>query len=47
MDEANSPIALQRQRACHDALDFIQVPGYPSVIRVFTLTQSRRNVVQR
>src|SRR4029077_15118136 len=35
------------QCACHDTLDFIQVPGYPSAIRVFALTHSRRNVVQR
>ncbi len=38
---------MQLQRVCHDTLDFIQVPGYPSAIRVFTLTHSRRNVVQR
>jgi len=31
----------------HDALDFIQVPGYPSAIRLFALTHSRRIVVQR
>jgi len=30
-----------------DTLDFIQVPGFPSAIRVFALTHSRRNVVQR
>ena len=41
------PIAVQLQRACHNALDFIQVPGFPSAIRVFPLTHSRRNVVQR
>ena len=35
------------QRVCHDTLDFIQVPGFPSAIRVFALTHSRRNVVQR
>jgi hypothetical protein len=35
------------QRACHNALDFIEVPGFPSAIRVFALTHSRRNVVQR
>jgi hypothetical protein len=40
-------IAKQRQRACHDTLDFIQVPGFPSAIRVFALTHSRRIVVQR
>jgi hypothetical protein len=38
---------MQLQRAYHDALDFIQVPGFPSAIRVFSLTHSRRNVVQR
>jgi len=30
-----------------DTLDFIQAPGFPSAIRVFALTHSRRNVVQR
>ena len=35
------------QRVCHDTLDFIQVPGFPSAIRVCALTHSRRNVVQR
>ena len=43
----NGPIAKQPQRACHDTLDFIQVPGFPSAIRVLALTRSRRNVVQR
>jgi catechol 2,3-dioxygenase-like lactoylglutathione lyase family enzyme len=33
------------QRVCHDTLDFIQVPGFPSAILVFALTHSRRNVV--
>jgi hypothetical protein len=28
-------------------LDFIQVPGLPTAIRVFALTHSRRIVVQR
>jgi hypothetical protein len=28
-------------------LDFIQVPGFPSALRVFALTHSRRIVVQR
>ena len=28
-------------------LDFIQDPGFPSAIRVFALTHSRRIVVQR
>jgi len=39
--------ARQLQYSCHDTLDFIQVPGFPSAIRVFALTHSRRNVVQR
>ncbi len=42
-----APLPLQAQRVCHDTLDFIQVPGYPSAIRVFALTHSRRNVIQR
>jgi hypothetical protein len=41
------PPAGSIQRACQDTLDFIQVPGFPSAIRVFALTHSRRNVVQR
>ena len=32
---------------CHDTLDFVSVPGFPSAIRVFALTHSRRIVVQR
>ena len=43
----NGPIPKYAQSVCDDTLDFIQVPGYPSAIRVFTLTHSRRNVVQR
>jgi len=35
------------QRVCHGTLDFIQVPGFPSAIRLFALTHSRRIVVQR
>jgi hypothetical protein len=38
------PIPKQLQRVCHDILDFIQVPGFPSAIRVFALTHSRRIV---
>jgi hypothetical protein len=38
---------MQLQRVYHDTLDFIQVPDFPSAIRVFALTHSRRNVVQR
>src|SRR5439155_12017852 len=40
----NGPIAKQLQRVCHDTLDFVSVPGFPSAIRVFALTHSRRNV---
>ena len=36
-----------RQCLCQATLDFIQAPGFPNAIRVFALTQSRRNVVQR
>jgi hypothetical protein len=43
----NGPIAKCAQRVCRDTLDFIQVPSYPSAIRVSALTHSRRNVVQR
>jgi hypothetical protein len=46
-DEANGPLAKQLRRVCHDTLDFIQVPGFPSAIRLFALTHSRRIVVQR
>jgi hypothetical protein len=35
------------QRACHATQDFIQVPGYPSAIHLFTPTHSLRKVVQR
>jgi hypothetical protein len=38
---------MQLHCACHDTLDFIQAPGFPSAIRAFALTHSRRNVVQR
>jgi hypothetical protein len=38
---------MQVERVCHDTLDFIQVPGFPSAIRLFALTHSRRIVVQR
>src|SRR5713226_7403025 len=44
---ANAPIAMQLQRVRDNTLVFIQVPGFPSAIRVFALTHSRRNVVQR
>ena len=40
-------LASSVESVCHDTLDFIQVPGYPSAIRLFLLTHSRRNVVQR
>ena len=45
--EQASPITIQRECGCHYALDLIQVPGFPSAIRVFALTHSRRIVVQR
>ena len=35
------------QYFCHDTLDVVSVPGYPSAILAFALTHSRRNVVQR
>jgi hypothetical protein len=35
---------MQVQRVCHNTLDFIQGPGFPSAIRVFALTHSRRIV---
>ena len=43
----NGPLAIQVRCVYHDTLDFIQVPGFPSAIRVFALTHSRRIVVQR
>jgi hypothetical protein len=43
-DEANDPNAKQVRRVCHDTLDSVSVPGFPSAIRVFALTHSRRNV---
>jgi hypothetical protein len=46
-DEANGPIPKWVQRVCHDALDFIQVPAFPSAIRPFALTHFRRIVIQR
>ena len=47
IDEANGPAAVQPKRVCHDTLDFIQVPGFPSAIHAVALTHSRRKVVQR
>jgi hypothetical protein len=38
---------MQVQCVCRDTLDFVSVPGFPSAIRVFALTHSRRIVVQR
>jgi len=38
---------MQPQRACHDTLDFVSVPGFHSAIHVFALTHSRRIVIQR
>jgi hypothetical protein len=46
-DEANRAIAMQRQPSCCSTLDFIQVPGFPSAMRVFALTHSRRIAFQR
>ena len=43
----NGPIAKQLQCDCYDTLDFVSVPGFPSVVRVFALTHSRRIVFQR
>jgi hypothetical protein len=45
--EQAGPIARAPQRVCHNTLDFIEVPDFHSAIRVFALTHSRRNVVQR
>ena len=39
-----APLRSKIQVICHDTLDFISVPGFPSAIRVFALTHSRRNV---
>ena len=41
------PIARKFRYFCHDTLDVVSVPGYPSAILAFALTHSRRNVVQR
>jgi hypothetical protein len=38
---------MRLPRVSHDTLDFVLVPDFPSAIRVFALTHSRRNVVQR
>jgi hypothetical protein len=46
-DEADGPFAMQHQHVCHDTLDFVSVPGFPSAICVFALTHSRRIVFQR
>jgi hypothetical protein len=40
-------MAIWLQCACHDTLDFIQAPGFPSAIRLFELTHSRRIAFQR
>jgi hypothetical protein len=40
----NGPAAMQVQRVCHDTLDFVSVPGFPSATRVFALAHSRRIV---
>ena len=43
----NGPLSKGVQDVCRDTLDFVSVPGFPSAIRVFALTHSRRIVVQR
>jgi hypothetical protein len=45
--EQAGPIARQPRRVCHDTLDSVSVPGFPSAIYVFALTHSRRIVFQR
>ncbi len=40
--KAMAPIAKQPRCVCDDTLDFIQAPGFPSAMRVFALTHSRR-----
>jgi hypothetical protein len=47
MHEANRPTSKCAQRDCHDTLDYVSVPGFPSAICVFALTHSRRIVFQR
>jgi hypothetical protein len=42
-----APLRYNFSVVATEPLDFIQVPGFPSAIRVFALTLSRRNVVQR
>ena len=43
----NGPVSTQLRDACHSTLDFIQAPGFPSAIRLFALTHSRRSVLKR
>jgi hypothetical protein len=40
-------ICSPARKHSENTLDFIQVPGFPSAIRISALTHSRRNVVQR
>ena len=42
-----APLGNESSEIVTAPLDFIQAPGFPSAIRVFALTHSRRNVVQR
>ena len=39
----NGPISKCVQRVCHDTLDFIQVPGYPSAIETRSLPTLTRS----
>jgi hypothetical protein len=41
------PTAKQLQRICHDALDFIQVPGFPSAIETRSLPALTRSYPRR
>ena len=43
----NGPISIQLQCACHDTLDFIQVPGYPSAIETRSLPTLTRSYPRR
>ena len=46
-DEANGPTSKQVQRVCHDTLDFIQAPGYPSAIETRSLPTLTRSYPRR
>jgi hypothetical protein len=45
--EQAGPIAVQRHNVCHDILDFIQVPGYPSAIETPSLPALTRSYPRR